>query len=210
MRFHRASEAVDQGLHILGKQSKLNIMSVGVIIARLQPIHNGHLELIKQALNENEKVVLFIGSADKVNERNPIPIKLRLYLTRQAIDETFDAKDAKRIEVIPLDDLSDETENNHDWGFYLYAHIVLYTLSPTFTIYYSDGFEIIMKWFPAFASRDFISYKLNARGAMFNGLSATKVRVLILQQDYEELKKYVPKVVMDNVDIIRHYISVIE
>jgi len=210
MRFHRASEAVDQGLHILGKQSKLNIMSVGVIIARLQPIHNGHLELIKQALHENEKVVLFIGSADKVNKRNPIPIKLRLYMTRQAIDETFDANDAKRIEVIPLDDLSDEPENNHDWGFYLYAHIVLHTLSPTFTIYYSDGFEIIMKWFPSFASRDFISYKLNARGAMFNGLSATRVRLLILQQDYEELKKYVPKVVMDNVDIIRHYISVIE
>ena len=48
---------------------------VGVIIARLQPIHNGHLELIRQALNENDKVLVLVGSADKLNKRNPIPMK---------------------------------------------------------------------------------------------------------------------------------------
>ena len=40
---------------------------VGVILARFQPIHNGHLELIKKAAEENEQVIVFIGSADKVN-----------------------------------------------------------------------------------------------------------------------------------------------
>ena len=39
---------------------------VGVILARFQPIHNGHLELIKKAAEENEQVIVFIGSADKV------------------------------------------------------------------------------------------------------------------------------------------------
>jgi cytidyltransferase-like protein len=42
-------------------------MAVGVIIARIQPIHKGHLELIRQALNENENVLLLVGSADKLS-----------------------------------------------------------------------------------------------------------------------------------------------
>ena len=64
---------------------------VGVIIARLQPIHNGHLELIKQALNENDSVLLLVGSADKLNKRNPIPINMRLEMATKAIHETFGA-----------------------------------------------------------------------------------------------------------------------
>ena len=53
-------------------------MKTGIVLARLQPIHNGHLELIEQAIDENDQVFVFIGSADKFNQRNPIPINLRL------------------------------------------------------------------------------------------------------------------------------------
>ena len=42
-------------------------MKVGVILARFQPIHNGHLELIKKALDENEKVLILIGSSRQKN-----------------------------------------------------------------------------------------------------------------------------------------------
>mgnify|MGYP002514006512 CR=1 FL=1 len=34
--------------------------TVGVILARLQPIHNGHLALISKASKENEEVHVFI------------------------------------------------------------------------------------------------------------------------------------------------------
>ena len=115
---------------------------VGVIIARLQPIHKGHLELIRQALAENESVLLLIGSADKLNKRNPIPINMRLEMAIEAIHEAFGADEANRVIVSPLDDLTDESDNSHDWGFYLYSKIVGITRSPEFTIYYSDGFEI--------------------------------------------------------------------
>ena len=113
-------------------------MAVGVIIARIQPIHKGHLELIRQALNENENVLLLVGSADKLNKRNPIPIAMRLELANKAITEEF-GDDAKRINIKPLADLTDESDNSHEWGFYLYSHIVGHTKSPEFTIYYSDG-----------------------------------------------------------------------
>jgi bifunctional NMN adenylyltransferase/nudix hydrolase len=48
-------------------------MKTGVILARFQPIHNGHLALIKQAVAENEQVLIIIGSIDKLSQRNPIP-----------------------------------------------------------------------------------------------------------------------------------------
>lgn len=181
-------------------------MSTGVILARLQPIHNGHLELIRQALNENEKVLVLVGSADKVDRRNPIPIKLRVEMAKNAIAEKF-AHDAERVTVQQLNDYTDETDNSYDWGFYLYAHIVKFIESPYFTLYYSDDFQIIMKWFPSFIFSEFVSFKLNARGAIFNALSATKVRQMIKDNNLEELRECVPTSVLENVTLIRHFIN---
>lgn len=179
---------------------------VGVIIARLQPIHNGHLELISQALNENDKVLVLVGSADKLNKRNPIPINMRLEMAMEAVAEKF-GDDAGRIDIRPLDDLTDESDNSHDWGFYLYSKIVGITRSPEFTIYYSDGFEIIMLWFPPFITRNFVSFKLNARGTIADNISATKVRHMIMNKDEEALKRCIPTGVMKRKDILRQFIA---
>ena len=181
---------------------------VGVIIARLQPIHNGHLELIRQALNENDVVLILIGSADKLNKRNPIPIQMRLDMANKAITDTFlDEIRTKKIIVRPLDDLTDESDNSHDWGFYLYSKIVGLTRSPEFTIYYSDGFEIIMLWFPPFITRNYVSFKLNARGTIADNISATQVRILIMNNDEEALKHFVPESVFEKRDILRQFIG---
>ena len=179
---------------------------VGVIIARLQPIHNGHLELIRQALNENDKVLVLVGSADKLNKRNPIPINMRIEMACSAIVTTF-SEDKDRITVQPLDDLTDESDNSHDWGFYLYSKVVGLTRSPEFTIYYSDGFEIIMLWFPPFITRNYVSFKLNARGTIADNISATQVRILIMNGDEEALKHCVPTSVFEKREILRQFIA---
>ena len=191
-------------------------MKTGVILARLQPIHNGHLALIKKAVAENDEVYIFIGSADKFNQRNPLPISLRLQLTEEAIDFEFgkpytnsegDIKKIKdRIHIVPLDDLTDESDNSHDWGFYLYSKIVTETKNPCFTIYYSDGFEIITTWFPSFILRNNVSLCLLARNATVDGISATKIRKMI-EEDNTNLDVYVPKCVVDRRDTIKKHIE---
>lgn len=191
-------------------------MKTGVILARLQPIHNGHLALIKKAVAENDEVYIFIGSADKFNQRNPLPISLRLQLTEEAIDFEFgkpytnsegDIKKIKdRIHIVPLDDLTDESDNSHDWGFYLYSKIVTETKNPCFTIYYSDGFEIITTWFPSFILRNNVSLCLLARNATVDGISATKVRKMI-EENNNNLDVYVPKCVVDRRDTIKKHIE---
>ena len=197
-----------------------NSKKIGVVLARLQPIHNGHLALIEKAYNENDEVYVFIGSADKFNQRNPLPISLRLQLTNDAIKETFKPHERHmgddtdevvgghlKIHVVPLDDLTDESDNSHDWGFYLYSKIVSETYNPNFTIYYSDGFEIITTWFPSFLLRNNVSLALLARNATVEGISATKIREYIMEENDEELKKYVPNCVFEMRKTIKQHIE---
>ena len=196
---------------------------IGVILARLQPIHNGHLALIKKAYNENDEVYVFIGSADKFNKRNPLPISLRMQLTKDGLRETFKSythqmcdgmtetiDPVNKIKVVPLDDLTDESDNSHDWGFYLYSKIVSQTNQANFTIYYSDGFEIITTWFPGFILRNNVSLALLARGATEDGISATKVREMIMKDNLDELVKVVPNCVYENVNTIKKHIELSE
>lgn len=192
----------------------MNDIKTGVVLARLQPIHNGHLELIEQACDENDQVFILIGSADKFNKRNPIPINLRKQLAEEALEEL-----AKKyatgvipaeVHIVPLDDLTDESDNSHDWGFYLFTKILKEADTPYFTIYYSDGFEIITTWFPPFVLRNNVSLKLLARGATCSGISATKVRKMILDEDYDELKKWVPQCVYDCRETLKKHIELAE
>lgn len=164
--------------------------TVGVILARLQPIHNGHLALIKKASVENDEVHVFIGSADKFNERNPIPINIRKRYAESAVKEA----NLENVTFHLLDDLTNESDNSHDWGFYLYSKVVTEIQQSNFTIYYSDGFEIITSWFPGFILRNNVSLNLLARNATEEGISATMVREMIVRND-PELEKVVPSMV---------------
>ena len=171
---------------------------IGVILARLQPIHNGHLALIQKASEENDEVHVFIGSADKFNERNPIPINMRHDMAMAAIVE----RGIKNVSIHWLDDLDDEKNNSHDWGFYLYSKVVSEIQQSNFTIYYSDGFEIITSWFPGFILRNNVSLSLLARGAVEDGVSATQVREFIMNDD-ERLMQVVPTSVYENKESIK-------
>ena len=175
---------------------------IGVILARLQPIHNGHLALIKKASEENDEVHVFIGSADKFNERNPIPINMRHDMAMAAIVE----RGIKNVSIHWLDDLDDEKNNSHDWGFYLYSKVVSEIQQSNFTIYYSDGFEIITSWFPGFILGNNVSLSLLARGAVEDGVSATQVREFIMNDD-ERLKQVVPTSVYENKESIKQLIT---
>jgi len=180
---------------------------VGIIIARCQPIHNGHIALIREALKSNNMVCVILGSANKFNVRNPIPIHVREELVNNSILEVFNKSDSGRIVVATLDDLSSEENNTIEWGFYLYAHIVELINQAFFTIYYSDGFETIVSWFPGFLLRNFVSLSLMARGSIEEGISATSVREYIMNGNDEKLKTSVPNYVFEQRDVIRRYIE---
>lgn len=189
---------------------------VGVILARFQPIHNGHLELILKAVQENDKVLVIIGSVDKLNARNPIPWNIRKKLVEEAIAETFSPVEQEKIILKELPDLSSEDDNSHDWGFYLYSNIVTWIEQSNFTMYYSDGYEIITSWFPGFLLRNNVSLSLLARNAVEGGVSATRVRHLMTFGNSEfdpcdhkkELQNLVPQCVFNKREQITAFLNV--
>lgn len=176
-------------------------MKYGVILARFQPIHNGHLALIRKACLENDKVLLLVGSADKINARNPIPINIRMRLLETALEEEGLLNNCV---IHPLKDLTDESDKSQDWGFYLYANIVSIIKESSFNIYYSDGYEIITTWFPKFMLKDYISMTLMAREQVEEGISATIVRDAI--RNDLELEGLVPKCIIDAKFYLKEFI----
>ena len=177
-------------------------MKYGVILARFQPIHNGHLALIEKACSENDQVLILIGSADKLNNRNPIPFDIRLQLVQKAVEHLTNVK------IVGLDDLSCETDNNVEWGFYLYSHIVSHINQANFTIYYSDGYEIITSWFPGFILRNNVSLSLLARNSFEKGISATAVRTYITNEEWSALETVVPANVFSYKERLREHIAI--
>ena len=50
---------------------------MGLLIGRFQPFHNGHLYLIKEALQSVDRLIIGIGSSNVQNEDNPFDYETR-------------------------------------------------------------------------------------------------------------------------------------
>lgn len=180
---------------------------VGVFLARMQPFHNGHVAILEKMIKENEEILVLVGSADKVNKRNPIPANLRVEILEEWLERNCNTD----WNVVALDDLTDETDNSLAWGTYLYTHIVEHIRQPDFTMYYSDGYEIITSWFFPFMLKDRIGLSLIARNTMVDGLSASEVRKVITSKDgnkLEELRKMLPEETFERIDLIKAYVEI--
>ena len=183
---------------------------VGVILFRAQPFHRGHLNMIQKAyadckLNDCD-LYIFVGSADKSGtKRNPLPIDFRLMLIEGSLHESFTTQELKRIHIYPLEDLTDESDNSHNWGRYLYMKMFSKTKDSDMTIYYSDDPRIMLSWF-AQDERWCLRFKFLDR---FEEISATKVRFALENLDTMDyaLKVMVPEFVYNYRNEILEYIK---
>lgn len=175
---------------------------LGVFLARMQPLHIAHMYLVEKALEENERVAIVLGSANKEGMiRNPFDLETRTKLLHKVLrDKKYSEEDINRITVFELPDWSYENDTNEtlEWGRYLYYNIVSRTQTKKFSIYYSDDAEIIKNWFKG-VPEDRITLRLFNRSNVYEGLSATKIREAILNEDQEYLEKYIPLIILDDV-----------
>lgn len=78
---------------------------VAIVIGRFQPVHNGHLALLRAALAEAPRVIVMLGSAHQARSpRHPFSWTERAEMLRLALSE----EERERVEVVPLRDLYDE------------------------------------------------------------------------------------------------------
>lgn len=177
----------------------------GVFLARMQPLHNGHLHMVETALKECEHLTIVLGSSNKsFMTRNPFTFELRKMWLRDALQNL---NDFDRINIFELPDWSYENDKNetYEWGRYFYYNVVSRIQAKTFSVFYNDDLSIIQSWFDE-TIRDRINIQHSERSNIFDGLSATKIREAILADNDEYLKKYLPLSVRKDVPLIKEYL----
>ncbi|WP_296786662.1 nicotinamide-nucleotide adenylyltransferase [uncultured Methanobrevibacter sp.] len=100
----------------------------GILIGRMQPVHNGHMEVIKQILKEVDEIIIGIGSAQLSHElKDPFTAGERIVMMSQALAEKD--VDPSRYYIIPMQDIN----FNAIWP----SHVKM--LTPPFSIVYSGN-----------------------------------------------------------------------
>ena len=155
----------------------------GLLIGRMQPVHNGHIQIIEKTLNFVDEVVIGIGSAQLSHElKDPFTAGERIMMMTQALDDA--CIDPKRYYIIPIEDIN----RNALWV----AQVKM--LTPPFCKVYS-GNALVKRLFKE-EGYEVYQPELFDREV----LSGTEVRDRILNDG--DWKSLVPKATADVIDEI--------
>jgi len=152
-----------------------------LMIGRFQPLHNGHMEVIRKCAAESENLTIGIGSAQLSHEvDNPFTAGERYLM----INEVLKAERISNYCIVPIEDIN---------RYSLWVAQVE-SLSPPFSIVYSNN-PLTRRLFSeaGYELRDSPLYNRE----MYSG---TVVRKKILEG--EEWRKLVPKKVAEIIDSI--------
>ena len=102
-------------------------MTVGVLVGRFQPFHNGHLEAVRYALKNVDYLYVVIGSSQRDHERdNPFTAGERIAMIKAALDSS-DVKPGSWM-AVPIAD----TDSHALWPAILRASV------PPFDIVFTN------------------------------------------------------------------------
>ena len=98
------------------------------MIGRFQPFHLGHLELVRQILDENDEIIIIVGSSQaNYTLKNPFTAGERIWMIRDSLIES--KIDMSRVFLINATD----DENNSKW----FSNIK--SVSPPFKVLYTGN-----------------------------------------------------------------------
>jgi nicotinamide-nucleotide adenylyltransferase len=174
------------------KQNNLVVINLrGLLVGRMQPVHEGHLQVIKSILEEVDEVIICIGSAQLSHTlKDPFTAGERVMMLTKALSEN--SISASKYYIIPVQDVA----CNSIWV----AHIKM--LTPPFEYIYS-GNSLVQRLFKE------AGYEVT-QPPLFNRkiYSGTEVRRrMLVNEDWESL---VPESVVnvikeiDGVSRIKH------
>lgn len=172
---------------------KTRTYELGVFIGRFQPFHNGHLHIVSRALEECEKLVVLIGSAEQPRDYfNPFT-----YEERSAMIMTSLPPELKgRVICRPL---LDYTYNDAKWVLQVQEQVAKareeYRLLPFAKIalvgHQKDGTSFYLKMFPQWASLGLPGFFADGRS-----LSSTHIRETFFTKHalFEDIQRLLPTI----------------
>jgi nicotinamide mononucleotide adenylyltransferase len=144
----------------------------GLCVARFSPIHFGHIAAIMYDLMVCDSIIIGIGSANKLNAKNPFPIDLREKWLREALDE-FELT-SKVTQIVRLDDFGDDQK----W----YENIMQVT--DPFDVVLSSNIEEVNR---VFLERNIPT--LTVPEVERSSLQATKIREILVEE------RHIPQII---------------
>lgn len=136
-----------------------------LFVGRFQPFHLGHLDVIKRALEEEDRLVIVIGSAEENHEHaNPFTAGERFQMIEAALESEGVERD--RYAIIPIRDV----ENFILWT----VHVDQY-IPPVYKVY--TGSPIVRHLYEVYGKYKIVDVK------MVKGISATAIRDKMLKND---------------------------
>ncbi len=136
-------------------------MKVGLVIGRFQPLHNGHVALIQKAMDDNDVVLVLVGSQNKLTDyRNPFDIETRLGLLKEHFNQ-YDKMYFKGMDDYP---------NDEQWVEDVISRVNTINDNPTATTVYTSEKD------EDFYRTNFI---YNVEVSPSKGLNATDIRASV-------------------------------
>ena len=171
---------------------------VGLFVGRFQPFHRGHESIVRKMLEECDKVIIAIGSAQAAStESNPFRYDYRRSMIQKVFPEYFN-----RIIILGITDRTNPCDDE-SWGEYLLNTIYQNINLKPDAIY--QGIEAKHNhWFDSF---DIHIVNID-RGLL--EVSATEIRKAILEENFDYFKEYMPKALHSEFKNLREILKDVE
>lgn len=171
---------------------------LGFVIGRFQHLHNGHIKMIDAGLNSCEQLILLVGSSqESFTRRNPFNLKTRMDVIRE---HYYSQIQTGRLLLAHTDDMTHEGDGSHEWGAFLLNKVEMwkqhYSVNADLDCMVYGNDEERMSWFSP-ESIEHVSHIIIGRPD--HEISATKMRKFLIEDNYEEWKKEMPRDKFNNI-----------
>lgn len=176
----------------------------GLIVGRFQHIHIGHEKLINIGLSLCDKLVIFVTYRDnKETNKNPYNIEYRIKLLNIIYEKEINEN---KIVIYPFKDINLENGITHLWGTSIIDKYKEYMNMPLKCIIYGKDKNINKCFEPNIVSN--ITEVFVDRVSL--QISATTMREYLINNDYENWKKFANCKIHDEYTNIRNKLLKVE
>jgi nicotinamide-nucleotide adenylyltransferase len=170
--------------------------NTGLAVMRMQPMHNGHYELISKMMKEMDTVIIGLGSIQETHTTsNPYTPKQR----REMVEKVFGATGKhSKIKIVELKDLC--AVSKIAWAMHVFGKIDGMNL-PKPTHYYA-GSKHDASWFDSVNDEFGVdTLRINIVDRLHDTIcmSATEIRKAIMDES-DDWKEYTPPVVVNYIE----------
>jgi len=198
-----------------------------IIIGRFQPLHRGHLNIIKQALDIADNVIICVGSSgneatfknqfspQKYSSRNPFSFKERkemiVFSLKELFGDDFRWKDRdigiiSRIKIIPIVDYCNDEIGCSAWMYHVmtqisqvYPNDVFKKGNSCYIGHYKDNTSEYLDWFK------FITFIPCKQDDDVGLIHATDIRKAMLNNNLDSVKHYISDYVYRKLMVYRTF-----